>query len=203
MCLNVDVCRCSCKKECAPRQLALLHVYPAASFGALLLRPDVIWNVGCLLFNTRPHHYIRLLFSIYSFVQFEQPSGRSSDVRVMNHNIRTIYLIQCNGVLVLKFWRFGKNDQSNAFVNMCEAGISIKPKRGHQCAYKQLIRHKVRHVSHYFDYLLSSLFRRRSNKTSKLRVTGRCEGNSLVTVEFPMWRTSNAESFPLEWRHHG
>ena len=33
--------------------------------------------------------------------------------------------------------------------------------------------------------LLSRLFRRRSKKTSKLRVTGLCEGNSPVTGEFP------------------
>ena len=35
------------------------------------------------------------------------------------------------------------------------------------------------------DYLLNRLFRRRSKKTSKLRVTGLCEGNSAVTGEFP------------------
>ena len=35
------------------------------------------------------------------------------------------------------------------------------------------------------DCLLNRLFRRRSKKTSKLRVTGLCEGNSLVTGEFP------------------
>ena len=35
------------------------------------------------------------------------------------------------------------------------------------------------------DCLLNCLFRRRSKKTSKLRVTGLCEGNSPVTGEFP------------------
>ena len=35
------------------------------------------------------------------------------------------------------------------------------------------------------DCLLIHLFRRRSKKTSKLRVTGLCEGNSPVTCEFP------------------
>ena len=33
--------------------------------------------------------------------------------------------------------------------------------------------------------LLNRLFRRKSKKTSKLRVTGMCEGNSPVTGEFP------------------
>ena len=35
------------------------------------------------------------------------------------------------------------------------------------------------------DYLLNRLFRRRSKKTSKLRVTGLCVGNSPGTGEFP------------------
>ena len=35
------------------------------------------------------------------------------------------------------------------------------------------------------DCLLNRLFRWRSKKTSKLRATGLCEGNSLVTGEFP------------------
>ena len=36
-----------------------------------------------------------------------------------------------------------------------------------------------------YDCLPNHLFRRRSKKTSKLRVTGLCEGNSPVTGEFP------------------
>ena len=35
------------------------------------------------------------------------------------------------------------------------------------------------------DCLLKRLCRRRSKETTKLRVTGLCEGNSPVTVEFP------------------
>ena len=47
------------------------------------------------------------------------------------------------------------------------------------------------------------LFRRRSKKTSKLRVTGLCEGNSPVTVGFPAQRgVSNAENVSNWWRHH-
>ena len=37
----------------------------------------------------------------------------------------------------------------------------------------------------HFDCLLKRLFRRRSKKISKLRVTGLCEGSSPVTTEFP------------------
>ena len=59
-------------------------------------------------------------------------------------------------------------------------------------------------VSNYqpHDCLLNRLSRRRSKKTSKLRVTGLCEGNSLVTDEFPTQMASNAENVSIWWRHH-
>ena len=50
--------------------------------------------------------------------------------------------------------------------------------------------------------LLSRLFRRRSKKTSKLRVTGLCAGNSPVTGEFPAQMASNSENVSIWWRHH-
>ena len=46
--------------------------------------------------------------------------------------------------------------------------------------------------------LLNRLFRRRSRKTSKLRVTGLCVGNSPGTGEFPAQIASNAEMFPFD-----
>ena len=52
------------------------------------------------------------------------------------------------------------------------------------------------------DCLLSRLFRRKSKKTSKLRVTGLCVGNSSVTGEFPAQRASNVENVSIWWRHH-
>ena len=53
------------------------------------------------------------------------------------------------------------------------------------------------------DWLLSLLSRRTSKKTSKLRVTGLCAGNSSVTSEFPAQMGSNAENISIWWRHHG
>ena len=50
--------------------------------------------------------------------------------------------------------------------------------------------------------LLNRLFRRRSKKTSKLRVTGLCAGNSPVTGEFLAQRASNAENISIWWRYH-
>ena len=52
------------------------------------------------------------------------------------------------------------------------------------------------------DYFRSRLFRCRSKKTSKLRVTGLCEGNSPATGEFLSQRASNAENLSIWWRHH-
>ena len=52
------------------------------------------------------------------------------------------------------------------------------------------------------DCLLNRLFWHRSKKTSKLRVTGLCDGNSRVTGEFPSQRASNAETVSIRWRHH-
>ena len=53
-----------------------------------------------------------------------------------------------------------------------------------------------------YGRLLNRLFRHSSKKTSKLRVTGLCAGNSPVTGEFPAQRASNAEIGSIWWRHH-
>ena len=52
------------------------------------------------------------------------------------------------------------------------------------------------------DCLLNRLFRCRSKKTSKLRVTGLCAGNSPGTGEFPAQMASNAEYVSISWLHH-
>ena len=67
-------------------------------------------------------------------------------------------------------------------------------------------RHKERDgVSNHrrLDCSLDRLFMGRSQKTSKLRVTGFWERNSPVTGEFPSQRTSNAKNVSIWWRNHG
>ena len=49
--------------------------------------------------------------------------------------------------------------------------------------------------------LLNRLIGRRSKRTSKLRVTGLCEGNSPVTGDFSAQMASNAENVSICWRH--
>ena len=58
----------------------------------------------------------------------------------------------------------------------------------------------LNHQSHLC--LLNRLFGCRSKKTSKLRVTGLCAGNSPGTGEFPAQMASNAENVSIWWRHH-
>ena len=72
-------------------------------------------------------------------------------------------------------------------------------------------------TSHYHDVIMSTMAseitsltlvystvysRRRSKKTSKLRATGLCVGNSPVTGEFLAQRASYAENVSITWRHH-
>ena len=51
------------------------------------------------------------------------------------------------------------------------------------------------------DCLFNRLFRHRWKKTSKLRITGLCAGNSRVTNEFPQ-RASDVENVSIWWCHH-
>ena len=57
----------------------------------------------------------------------------------------------------------------------------------------------LNHQAHHC--LLNRLFRRRSKKTSRLRVTGLCAGSSPVTGELPAHMASNAENVSI-WQHH-
>ena len=55
--------------------------------------------------------------------------------------------------------------------------------------------------SYVLDCVLNHLFRE-IKKTSKLHVTGLCEGNSVVAGGFFAQRTSNAQNVSIWWRHH-
>ena len=52
------------------------------------------------------------------------------------------------------------------------------------------------------DVWVYRMMRRISKKTSKLRVTGLCEGNAPDTGECPSRRASHAENVSIWWRHH-
>ena len=65
-------------------------------------------------------------------------------------------------------------------------------------------RHVCNGVSNHqsLDCLLNSLLGRRDEKTSKLRVTGLCEGNSPISGGFPAQRAINAENVSIGWGHN-
>ena len=75
-------------------------------------------------------------------------------------------------------------------------------------AYEPEQKHKVTPgIPGWLNYLplqclLDCWFKQRSKKTSKLRYTGLCVGNSPVTGEFPAQKASNAENVSIWWRHH-
>ena len=73
------------------------------------------------------------------------------------------------------------------------------------CHHTLQWRHNERHgvsIHRRLDCLPNRLFRRRSKKTSKLRVSGLWEGSSPVTGEFSAQRASNAENYSIWWSHH-
>ena len=84
------------------------------------------------------------------------------------------------------------------------AMTSFETSKASDKVYPLQLRHNARdgvlnHQPH--DCLLNRLFRRRSKKTPKLRVTGLCKGNSPGTGEFPAQMASNAENISIWWRH--
>ena len=56
------------------------------------------------------------------------------------------------------------------------------------------------HQSH--DCLLNRLLKAQIKETSKLCVTGLCEGNSPGTSEYPAQKASNAENVSIWWRNY-
>ena len=103
----------------------------------------------------------------------------------------------------------GKRIGINPFIsqnNCLILSINLMEDEWHfQCICALQWRHNGRdgvsnHQPHECSF--NRLFRRRSKKTSKLRVTDLCAGNSPVTGEFPAQRASNAENISIWWRHH-
>ena len=89
--------------------------------------------------------------------------------------------------------------------SLCNTGTCLFYIHIHINAITLLWRHNGRYsVSNHqpHECLLNRLFRRRSKKTSKLRVTGLCVGNSSGTGEFPAQMASSAVNVSIWRRHH-
>ena len=128
--------------------------------------------------------------------------------------------ISCIGITIIKI----RGSQDRLIIIMDENNVDLKVrwlmnmsfsfliilKRGRHLCTKSCWdslqwRHNERggisnHQPH--DCLLNHLFRGRRKKTSKLSVTGLCEGNSPVTSEFPAQKASDAENVSIWWSHH-
>ena len=76
-----------------------------------------------------------------------------------------------------------QNPKTYCYTLQWSHNVCVSNRRGHVC-------------------LRNRLFSHRPKKTSKLRVSGLCEGNSPVTGEFLSQRASNTENVSIWWRHH-
>ena len=103
--------------------------------------------------------------------------------------------IQLHWVPQIKFLEVVYSRMMYSFWQICRI-IWVRSLQWRHNWYDSVSNHQLR------DCLLNRLFRRRSKKTSKLRVTGLCVGNSPVTSEFPAQMASNAENVSIWWHHH-
>ena len=119
-----------------------------------------------------------------------------------------VYLVKIKHYL--RSWKW-----SNLFQFSCNYRAGIPPEKGCRVQSSKLAHVPLqwRHNGHDsvsnhqpHDCLLNRIYisRCRSKKTSKLRVTDLCAGNSPVTSEFPIQKASNAENVGISiwWRHH-
>ena len=103
--------------------------------------------------------------------------------------------------------------ESNVSSANCESVIQWKdiyihhprvsePKTYGAVHYSDVIKNAIASQITGVSFMCSNVCSGKSKKTSKLRVTGLCEGNPQVTGGFPSQRTSNAENVSIWWRHH-
>ena len=137
-----------------------------------------------------PYHYIDVIMS-----------GIASQIT----GVSNVYVTVCSGV-------DKKKHRSSALLALCAGNPPVtgefpaqRASNGENVSISLHWCHNGRdsisnHQPH--DCFLNRLFRHRSKKISKLRVTTLFAGNSPVTGEFPAQRTSNAENVSIWWRHH-
>ena len=141
--------------------------------------------MACCL--TAPGHYLNQCWLIISKVEWHSSKGNfTRDTSAINH---WDYLT--NQVPKMSF-KFPRGNELSYFRMHCSCALLWRH-NGHGSISN--------HQPH--DCFLNRLFRRRSKKLSKLRVTGLCAGNSPETGEFPAQMASNTENVSIWWRHHG
>ena len=92
-----------------------------------------------------------------------------------------------------------KSWQGNAFRIICTLWRELPIIPHHKDVIMSALASQITSLTIVYSTVYS---RHRPKKTSKLRVTDLCAGNSPVTGEFPAQSASNAENLSIWWRHH-
>ena len=133
-----------------------------------------------------PSHYPNHCWAIVSW------SIRNKLQRVFNQkgkfSFRKMYRKISSGI-----WRPFKAGEDKLIIQSCDQYYTLRWRHNDHTGVSN-------HQPH--GCFLNRLFRRKSKKTSKLRVTGLCAGNSPGTGEFPAQMASYAENVSIWWRHH-
>ena len=114
-------------------------------------------------------------------------------------------------------WLIDRVCTSRTFELVTPVGVRILCRGIHRCYIEFFLIEHITPLPHFSDVIMSAmasqftgvtivflnhLFRRISNKTSKLRVTGLCGRNSPVIGGFSAQRSYNAENVSIWLRHH-
>ena len=143
--------------------------------------------------------------SPYVMITLIDTSGTEQNGRHFEKGI-FIYMFQgkhgCVWVPFIRVKMFKKWFQISTVSSTLCMKSSLMLRFDRQICYKSLQwHHNERYgVSDHqrLDCIFNRLFRRRSKKTSKLHITGLCEGNSPVTGEFPARRTVTRKILPFD-----
>ena len=105
----------------------------------------------------------------------------------------------------LQWWRQNLDKELELYKTPHTLPLQVSYRVSVMWIFKTLQWHYKEHdgVSHHqlLDCLLNCLFRSRSRLTSKLCITGICEGDLSVTSGFPSQRSSKVENIYIYWRH--
>ena len=148
------------------------------------------------------------IWHLFRFLQYVGIFGNSCQMNAIINSISTWFFKTCWHLMwwcvmfffmscarrVDKALHFTVNDYT--LITHSRVFVLVPPLQWHHNGHWGVSNHQPH------DCLLNRLFRRRSKKTSKLRVTGLFAGNSPVAGEFPAQMASNAENVSIWWRHH-
>ena len=120
---------------------------------------------------------------------------------------KSVYLIWWTGLWVLDvgcwilYSLLNSASIQSKVQRLLDTILRLLPSLGCSLQWRHNERDGVSNHQHH-DGLFNRLFKHITKKTSNLRVTGLCEGNSPVTGEFPTQSASTAENVSIWWRYH-